>query len=177
MSLSLEFTWTAVVVALSIFALRVVDMSLDTIRLLYVVRGKRMLSWILGFFQSAVFVVAISSALSNMNNILSLLGYAGGFATGNVIGMIIEERLAVGHIHLTIMSSLRGASIAEQLRTAGYAVTEISGRGRSGTVNVLHVDVKRKAIDHAETIILEADPDAFVTAEDVRPLRRGFWRA
>ena len=177
MSLSLEFTWTAVVVALSIFALRVVDMSLDTIRLLYVVRGKRLLSWILGFFQSAVFVVAISSALSNMNNILSLLGYAGGFATGNVIGMIIEERLAVGHIHLTIMSSLRGASIAEQLRTAGYAVTEISGRGRSGTVNVLHVDVKRKAIDHAETIILEADPDAFVTAEDVRPLRRGFWRA
>jgi uncharacterized protein YebE (UPF0316 family) len=177
MHLSLEFTWTAVLVALSIFALRVVDMSLDTIRLLYVVRGKKLLSWILGFFQSAVFVVAISSALANMNNILSLLGYAGGFATGNVVGMIIEERLAVGHIHLTIMSSLRGASIAEQLRAAGYAVTEISGRGRAGTVNVLHVDVKRKDIDHAETIILEADPDAFVTAEDVRPLRRGFWRA
>ncbi len=177
MILSLEFTWTAVVVALSIFALRVVDMSLDTIRLLYVVRGKKTLSWILGFFQSAVFVVAISSALSNMNNVLSLLGYAGGFATGNVIGMLIEERLAVGHIQLTIMSSLRGASIAEQLRTAGYAVTEISGRGRAGMVSVLHVDVKRKDIDHAETIILEADPEAFVTAEDVRPLRRGFWRA
>ena len=173
MQLSLEFTWTAVVVALSIFALRVVDMSLDTIRLLYVVRGKKLLSWILGFFQSAVFVVAISSALSNMNNILSLLGYA----TGNVVGMLIEERLAVGHIQLTIMSSLRGASIAEQLRAAGYAVTEISGRGRAGMVSVLHVDVKRKDIDHAETIILEADPEAFVTAEDVRPLRRGFWRA
>ncbi len=177
MHLSLEFTWTAVVVALSIFALRVVDMSMDTVRLLFVVRGKKTLSWILGFFQSAVFVIAISSALANMNNILSLLGYAGGFATGNVVGMFIEERLAIGHIQLTIMSSQRGSTIADQLREAGYAVTEIAGRGRSGTVSVLHVDVKRRAIDHAETIILEADPEAFVTAEDVRPLRRGFWRA
>ena len=140
MHLSLEFTWTAVLVALSIFALRVVDMSLDTIRVLFVVRGKKLLSWILGFFQSAVFVVAISSVLANLNNILSLLGYAGGFATGNVVGMLIEERLAIGHIQLTIMSSLRGASIAEQLRAAGYAVTEISGRGRDGTVTVLHVE-------------------------------------
>ena len=177
MHLSFQFSWAALLIAMGIFALRVVDMSMDTVRLLFVVRGKRLLSWILGFFQSAIFVVAISAALANMDNILSLLGYAAGFATGNVVGMIIEERLAVGHIHLTIMSSLRGASIAEQLRAAGYAVTEISGRGRAGTVNVLHVDVKRKAIDHAETIILEADPDAFVTAEDVRPLRRGFWRA
>ena len=130
-----EFSWNfpgpRLLIALGIFALRVVDMSLDTIRVLFVVRGKRLLSWVLGFFQSAIFVVAISAALANLDNILSLLGYAAGFATGNVVGMMIEERLAIGHIQLTIMSSLRGAVIAEQLRAAGYAVTEISGRGRA----------------------------------------------
>ena len=175
--MSFQFTWAALLIGLGIFALRVVDMSMDTMRMLFVVRGREPLAWVLGFFQSAIFVVAISAALANMNNVLSLLGYAAGFATGNVVGMLIEERLAIGHILLTIMSPTRGAALAEQLRASGYAVTEMSGRGRDGTVSVLHVDVRRREVDHAETIILEADPDAFVTAEDVRPVRRGFWRA
>ncbi len=162
---------------LGIFALRVCDMSLDTVRLLFVVRGKKKLAWLLGAMQSLIFVIAISSVLSNLNNPLNIIGYATGFATGIVIGMFIEERLAIGHIHLTIMSPMRGAAISDALRAAGFAVTEIAARGKSGTVAVLHVDVLRKNMDQAETIILEADPDAFVTAEDVRPIRRGFWRA
>ncbi len=163
--------------ALMIFALRVGDMTLDTIRVLFVVRGKKLLVWILGFFQSIIFVVAISSALSEMDNILNVLGYATGFATGNLVGMLIEGRLAIGHILVTIISSHRGAYIAEKLRSSGYAVTEISGRGKNGTVFELHASVLRKDVPNVETIVLEADPQAFVTAEDVRPVRRGFWRA
>ncbi len=114
--------------ALMIFALRVVDMSLDTIRVLFVVRGKKLIVWVLGFFQSLVFVVAISSVLTQLNNILNVIGYATGFATGNLVGMLIEQRLAIGHILITIISSSRGSYIAEQLRSNGYAVTEIAGR-------------------------------------------------
>ena len=163
--------------ALMIFGLRVADMTLDTIRVLFVVRGRKRLAWILGFFQSAIFVIAISSVLSNLTNPLNLLGYAAGFATGNVVGMLIEERLAVGYIQVTVISPNRGSAIAERLRENGFAVTEMSGRGRSGTVTVLNCGVKRKDMDNVETVILEADPDAFVTADDVRPVRRGFWRA
>lgn len=163
--------------ALLIFVLRIGDMSLDTIRVLFVVRGRKGLAWVLGFFQSLIFVIAISSVLSNLDNLLNVLGYAGGFATGNVVGMLIEERLAVGHIHFTIMSSTRGASITEKLRASGFAVTEIPARGKNGTVFVLHVDVTRRDKDNVETVVLETDPDAFVTAEDVRPIRRGYWRA
>jgi len=164
-------------VALGIFILRIGDMSLDTIRLLYVVRGRKRLAWILGLFQSLIFVVAISTVLTHLENPLNVLGYAAGFATGNVVGMIIEERLAIGYVLVTVISPLRGAVIAEKLRTSGYAVTEISARGRDGMVSMLNCSVRRKETDDVETIILEADPQAFITADDVRPLRCGFWRA
>ncbi len=175
--MELVFTPQILLGALGIFALRVADMSLDTIRVLLVVRGKKGLVWILGFLQALIFVVAISSVLSNLNNPLNVLGYAAGFATGNVIGMLIEERLAIGHIQLTIVSSARGSAIAEALRQHGYAVTEVPARGRNGTVALMHVGVMRRNMDDVETLILEADPEAFVTAEEVRPVRRGFWRA
>ena len=163
--------------ALLIFVLRVGDMTLDTIRVLFVVRGKKLLVWILGFFQSLIFVVAISSVLSELDNILNVIGYATGFATGNLIGMLIENRLAIGHVLVTVISSNRGTLIAERLRTSGYAVTEIAGRGKNGTVFELHASVLRKDVSQVETIVLESDPQAFVTAEDVRPVRHGFWRS
>jgi uncharacterized protein YebE (UPF0316 family) len=163
--------------ALSIFLLRVGDMSLDTIRVLFVVRGKKLLVWILGFFQSLIFVVAISSVLAHLDNILNVIGYATGFATGNLVGMLIENRLAIGHVLVNIISSNRGTFIAERLRANGYAVTEIAGHGKNGTVFELHASVLRKDVSQVETIVLESDPQAFVTAEDVRPVRRGFWRS
>lgn len=163
--------------ALGIFSLRVADMTFDTVRVLFVVRGRKKIAWGLGFMQSLIFVIAISTVLANLNNPLNIFGYAAGFATGNVVGMLIEERLAVGHIQITIISSHRGAVIAEQLRLSGYAVTEIPARGKDGTVEVLHCSVLRKQVDHIETVILENDPEAFITAEDVRPVRRGFFRA
>jgi len=163
--------------ALLIFFLRVGDMSLDTIRVLFMVRGKKLLVWVLGFFQALIFVVAISSVLTQLNNVLNIIGYATGFATGNIVGMLIENRLAIGHVLVNIISSNRGSFIAERLRASGYAVTEIAGRGMNGTVFELHASVLRKDVNQVETIVLESDPQAFVTAEDVRPVRRGFWRA
>ncbi len=93
-----------------IFLLRVGDMSLDTMRVLFVMRGRKAVAWILGFFQASIFVIAISSVLSHLDNPLNILGYAAGFATGNVVGMWIEGRLAVGHVQLSIVSSHLGAA-------------------------------------------------------------------
>jgi Uncharacterized protein conserved in bacteria len=172
--------WTnphAYLFALMIFGLRICDMSMDTLRVLFVVRGKKIPVWILGFLQSLIFVIAISSVLTGERNYLNILGYAAGFATGNIVGMIIEDKLAIGHVLVTIISSTRGTFIAERLRASGYAVTEIAGRGMNGTVFELHASVLRKDVDNVETVVLEADPQAFVTAEDVRPVRRGFWRS
>jgi uncharacterized protein YebE (UPF0316 family) len=160
-----------------IFLLRVIDMSLDTLRVLFVIRGRKPLAWLLGFFQSALWVVAITSVLSNIDNLWNVIGYACGFATGNVVGMTIEELLAIGFGHMRIISSHRGSAIAEAIREAGYAATEIPGRGKDGTVTVINCSVKRRDIDKVRKKVSEIDPDAFVTLEEIRPLHRGFWRA
>ena len=163
--------------ALMIFGLRITDMSLDTLRVLFVVRGRKQIAWVLGFCQSAVYVIAIAKVLSNLGNPLTVLGYAAGFATGNVLGMYVEERLAIGHIQLQIVTKKRGAAIAKALRAGGYGVTEISARGKDGSVRLLTASVLRKDLAHAQAIVHETDQDAFITSEDVRPVRRGFWRA
>jgi uncharacterized protein YebE (UPF0316 family) len=171
------FTSQALLSALLIFALRVSDMTLDTLRVLFVMRGKKRIAWVLGFFQSAIFVLAIGRVLTQLDNPLNIIGYAAGFATGNVVGMYIEERIAMGHILINIISSRLGTAIADHLRQNGYAVTEVSARGKDGMVSMINCSVLRKQVDIVRQLVNEIDPEAFITAEDVRPIRRGFWRA
>ena len=130
-----------------IFILRVGDMSLDTLRVLYVIRGRKGFVWILGFCQAMLFITAIASVLNNLDNLLNILAYAAGFATGTIVGMTIEERLASGYIHLRIISSRRGSAIAENLREEGYATTEIPARGKDGMVTVINCSVIRKNVN------------------------------
>ncbi len=172
--LSSPSAWLA---ALLIFGLRITDMSLDTLRVLFVMRGRRQVAWLLGFCQSAVYVLAITKVLSNLSNPLAVLGYAAGFATGNVVGMTIESRLAVGHIQLQIVTKARGTGLAKALRAGGFGVTEISARGKDGSVRLLNASVLRRDLERARRIVHQTDEDAFITSEDVRPVRRGFWRA
>ena len=160
-----------------IFILRVTDMSLDTLRVLFVLRGRKSMAWILGFLQSAIWVIAITSVLNNLENFLNIIAYAGGFATGNVVGMAIEERLAIGHAHMRIISSGKGSAILDAIRRAGYAATEIPGRGKDGTVTIISCSIKRKHISKIQKEISQIDQNAFVTVEEIRPIHRGYWRA
>lgn len=169
------FSPSAWLIMLMIFCLRVTDMSLDTLRMLFVVRGRKGIAWTLGFFEAGVYVVAITRVLSNLGNPLTILGYAAGFATGNVVGMLIEERLAIGHIQMSIISSTRGVALAQALRDAGFAVTEVPARGKDGMVHMLSASVLRKDVPNVERVVHEVDTDAFVTSSDVRPVRHGFW--
>ena len=162
--------------AILIFFLRVINMSLDTMRVLLVMRGRKPLVWLLGFLESIVFVIAISSVLTNLDNPLNIVGYSAGFATGNVLGIYLEGRLAVGFIDLRIISQRRGSAIVEKLRSEGYAVTEIPARGKDGMVTILNCSVRRKHVQIVDKLVREIDEEAFVTAEEVRPVWRGYWR-
>lgn len=162
--------------AVLIFFLRVVNMSLDTMRVLLAMRGKKPLVWLLGFLETIVFVIAISSVLSNLTNPLNIIGYAAGFATGNVLGIYLEDRLAVGFINLRIISQRRGSAIVEKLRSEGYAVTEVPARGKDGMVTMLNCSVRRKHVQLVDKMVRGIDEEAFITAEEVRPVLRGYWR-
>jgi uncharacterized protein YebE (UPF0316 family) len=162
--------------ALIIFCLRVVDVALLTLRVLMVARGLKALAWVFAFSRALIFVFALRLVLSDLGDWSKILAYATGFATGMVVGMLVEERLALGYTHLRIISSRRGAEITEHLRDKGYAVTEVSALGRDGAVALLNCDVRRRQVGKVEQIIVDADPQAFITAEEVRPVQRGYWR-
>ena len=161
--------------ALLVFVMRVANMSLDTVRVMMVVRGRKSVAWLMGFTQTIIFIFVLTTVLNDFDNWLTIIAYAGGFATGNVVGMWIEDRLALGHTHLRIISMAHGVDIAEKVREEGHAVTEIVGRGRDGVVSLLNVSVRRKNVDKVCEIVQGVDEDAFITAEALRPIRRGYW--
>lgn len=162
--------------AFGIFVLRVLNIAIDTLRFMLTMRGKRGISWILGFIESVLFVVVIGSVINDLNNILNIIGYSAGFATGTVVGMAIEKRLAIGYVHLNIISRQKGTDLANSLREANYAVTEIPALGKDGAVSLLDCSIRRKDMKDIEQLILEADPDAFITVEDITPIKHGYWR-
>ena len=168
---------TAWLVAFGIFAARLVNIAIDTLRFMFTLRGKRGIAWILGFAESVLFVVVIGSVLTNIGNPLNVIGYAAGFATGNVVGMAIEKRLAIGYTHFTIISRDHSTEIADKLRDEGYGVTEIPARGRESNFMLVDCHVRRKQADEVEDLVLEVDPQAFITAEEVTPRRSGIWRS
>lgn len=167
---------TAWLVAFGIFLARTVNIALDTLRFMFTLRQKRGLSWLLGFVQSVIFVMVIGSVLTNLENPLNIIGYSAGFATGNVLGMAIEKRLALGYTHFNIVSRNRSTEIADRLRDAGFGVTEIPARGRDSSFMLIDTRVRRKQSEDVENLVLEIDPEAFITAEDVIPRQSGIWR-
>ena len=173
--MQLVFTPTAILTALLIFLVRVASISMDTLRFMLTMRGKQGVAWVLGFIESILFVVTMGAVLNDLTNVLYVVGYAAGFATGNVIGMAIEKRLAIGFSHIKIITKEHGFAVAEALRQMDYAVTEIPARGRNGAVSLCDLTVRRKDVPAVEKCTLGVDPAAFITIEDITPLRSGYW--
>jgi uncharacterized protein YebE (UPF0316 family) len=164
------------VLPLVIFGLRVLGIGLDTVRMLFVIRGRKLYVWLLGFTETALWVLAISGVLSNLDNLWNMLAYAAGFATGNVVGMMVEERMAVGYVELQAMSPARGSAIVEGIRSLGHAATEFSARDKDGAVAMIQCCVLRRNMDVLYREIRAIDPQVFITIAEIHPLHRGYWR-
>ena len=159
-----------------IFLLRLIDMSLDTLRMLFVMRGQRVIVWILGVTTSIIYVVAISNVLTGAKHPFTILCYGVGYATGNVLGMRIEERLAIGFMQVNVVSQNKGREIASALRDRGYGVTQLKGEGMNGTVDLVSTSVKRKQAKDVRKIIEKIDEKAFITEDSFNPVKSGTWR-
>lgn len=159
---------------LVIFLLRIVDVSLATLRMLLSVRGQRVLVPIIGFFEVLIWLFAAGNAIKYLNSPLHVLGYAGGFAAGSAVGLWVEEKLAFGLATVRIISGHGGVELADALRERGFGVTEFSGEGREGKVEVVYTVARRSEIRGIYDVIDVWDPDAFVTVEEPRSIRRGW---
>jgi uncharacterized protein YebE (UPF0316 family) len=167
---------TPLLAGLFVFVMRVTDMSLDTLRLLFVIRGRKLLAGSIGVIQATVFILAVSTVLKGPLDPLTVAGYALGFGTGIVIGLIAEQRLALGHNMLRVYSPSSGAVIAAALRAANFAVTEFVAHGRDGEITVVNSAIARRDTAKAQTIVKEIDPGAFITVDEIQPLQRGYFR-
>lgn len=159
---------------LLIFCLRIVDVSMGTVRTLMVVRGMRKWAVLIGFVEVTIWVVAISQVMSNLNNVWNVLAYSGGFATGTYVGMHLENRLALGNVNIEVVSLKKGSEIATKVRKAGFGATELPALGQSGPVSLIGIVVPRKQKPSLLALISDIDPTAFVTVDDMRRVDRGY---
>jgi uncharacterized protein YebE (UPF0316 family) len=158
---------------LVIFGLRIVDVSLDTLRVLSAVRGHRWVAAGLGFFQALVWIVVVGNAIKYLGSVWHILGYAGGFGAGTLVGVSIEHALAYGLATVRVVSREGGVEIAQALRERGYGVTEMGGQGRDGRVEIVDSVVQRQDLAEVMRIVNRWDPAAFVTVEEPKALRGG----
>lgn len=159
---------------LLIFFLRITDVSMATIRVLLIVRNAKLIVPLIGFFEVSIWVFAVSAVVQNLTSPLHVIGYAGGFATGNYIGMLLEERLALGLATVRTMVKRGGAELAGALREGGFAVTEMDGRGRDGAVEVLYSVISRRRVAPYVATVERVAPDSFLVVDEPRAVRGGF---
>lgn len=160
------FHW--VVVPLLIFLARICDVSINTIRVIFMLSGRKGLSTFLGFFESFIWLMAISQILQNVDNVASYFAYAGGFAGGIFVGMKIEERLAIGNIILRIISPPPADELISSMISAGYGVTSLDAQGARGTVKIIFTVARRQKLNDLIALINRHNPNAFYTIEGVK---------
>ncbi|MCU0660968.1 MAG: DUF5698 domain-containing protein [Myxococcota bacterium] len=161
------FTDNLFIAAALIFALRIIDVSLGTIRTISIVNGRITLAVLLGFFEVLIWITAISQVMVGVTKSpVLLVAYAGGFASGNGVGILLEQRLAMG-TQLLKLFTRKGEIAADVLRDAGQAVTSVRGEGRDGPVEILHVVTPRRLTRDLIELAQKVDPELFYVIEPV----------
>jgi uncharacterized protein YebE (UPF0316 family) len=167
------FNW--IIIPLLIFFARVADVSIGTVRIIFVSRGMKFLAPICGFFEILIWLVAIGKVFQNFSNPVFYIAYAGGFATGNYVGIYIEEKLAMGLCVLRIITRKDATDLIEFLKAAGYGVTLIDALGSKGPVKIIYTVIRRHDINEIDKIIQRFNPKAFYSIEDVRFVSEGIF--
>lgn len=160
---------------MAIFIAKIAHVSLGTIRIIYLTRGQSISAAIIGFFEVIIYLVALSLVLANIDQWSNILVYGLGFATGNIVGSKIEEKIAVGFVHVQIITVNNCGTLEEALREEGYGVTSMPCYGREGAHRTLQVLLKRKELPALLKKMKEFDPHAFISIFDTRKIMGGYF--
>jgi len=156
------------ILPLLIIIARICDVSLNTLRIIYLSKGYKLVVPILGFFEVLIWLLAVTRIFANLNNWVMFIAYPLGFALGNFVGMRIEERLAIGVELIRIITRKDAGDLIAALRQKGFSVTAIRAEGSMGEVGVIYSIINRKNLHEYVEMIKEFNPNAFYTIEDVR---------
>ncbi|WP_299754374.1 DUF2179 domain-containing protein [uncultured Pontibacter sp.] len=157
-----------VIIPTLIFLARICDVTLGTLRIVFISKGDKIVAPLLGFLEVLIWLVAITQVMENLSNVASYLAWAGGFAMGNFLGLRVEQKLALGQMVVRVITVEPANKLIDILAGYGYRFTCIDARGTRGKVNLLFLIVKRKKLQHVLDIIRDYNPQAFYSVEDVR---------
>ena len=169
------FTW--VILPLIIFFTRVLDVTLGTLRIIFIARGRKYLAPLLGFVEVFIWITIVSQIVGGAQNFVAYFAYAAGFAAGNYVGMWIEEKLAIGTLVVRVILSRDAKELTDTLRAAGFGVTLVDAQGASGPVALVYTVVMRKELKRVIDIINTTAPKSFFTIEELRSVKEGIFPA
>jgi len=164
---------TYVILPIMIFCARICDVSLGTIRVIFISKGIKYLAPIIGFFEVIIWLLAIGQVMNNLTNGVAYIAYGAGFASGTFIGMIIEEKISLGLTSVRIITREDPAELMKYLRSNDYGVTSIDGEGATGKVKMVFTIIKRQDLRHVVGIIKQYHPNAFYSIEEVKSVAEG----
>ncbi|MCL2417530.1 MAG: DUF2179 domain-containing protein [Bacteroidales bacterium] len=167
--------WTWVILPLLIFCSRIIDQTIGTLRLVFLAKGHKNIAPILGFFESIIWILVVREVIVNVTHPMALVAYGAGFAMGNYIGLILEERLSVGNVIVRIILPCEDTTLIEAFRKENFGYTVIDGEGRNGKVKILFVVLDRTNLTKVLDLLNEVSPTAFYSIEDVKQVKDGIF--
>lgn len=168
------FTW--VVLPLLIFFARIMDVSIGTLRLIFVSKGYKFYAPLLGFFEVIIWLLAIGQIMQHLDNFICYIAYGLGFAAGNYLGIYLEERMSLGTVLIRVVPKVDTTDLINRLREQSFGASLVDIEGMTGKLKMIFAIIKRKDIKEVMGIIQEHNPQAFVTIEDVKTAKEGFFR-
>jgi uncharacterized protein YebE (UPF0316 family) len=165
------YSW--ILLPIIIFFSRVCDVSLGTIRHVFISKGLKKIVPILGFFEVLIWIVVVAQVMKNLNNVACYLAWAGGFATGTYVGLRIEENLALGLQVIRIITNQNCDELLEALKRGNHGVTIVDAKGGVGPVKMIFTIIKRKNVPQVARLISKFNPGAFYSIEDIKNASQG----
>ncbi|MGE4286896.1 MAG: DUF2179 domain-containing protein [Phycisphaerae bacterium] len=173
-----SFNWFGwLVVPMLIFCARIVDVSIGTLRLVCVARGMKKIAPVIGFFEVLTWLLAMSAIMKNLNNPVTYIAYAGGFATGNYVGMCIAEKLAMGKVVVRVLTNADTTALIDSLREHGFGVTKMQGMGATGQVDIVFTVASKSAVPDIIALVNKNNPRAFYSISEAGNVNEGIFPA
>ncbi len=169
------FVW--VILPLLIFFSRIADQTIGTLRLIFLSKGYKYIAPFLGFFEVIIWLVAVTQIIKHIDNPISYVAYGAGFAMGNYLGMILEEKLSLGKVMLRIIPKKDTSELIEYMKSQNFGLTIMDAQGSIGDVKVIMSIMERKDTKTLIPVINKLNPHAFYTIEDIRAVNDGVFRS
>lgn len=168
-------TFTYIVLPLLIFVFRIVDQSIGTLRLIFAAKGMKRLAPAFAFFESFIWLVAIGQIMKHLDNIYCYIAFAGGYATGNYVGILLEEWLSIGTVVIRVIPKKDTTDLIAHLRRENYGVTVVPVDGMMGPTKMIFTTIRRKEAPAVIEIIKQHNPAAFYTVDEVKTVSGGYF--